>query len=101
MSHRHFQDYLSASKYLQTLYSLEEIQEKWNNAKKGKYAKLTTVKRWLNNGPHTKNERFEPFISNWAEKEFLNSDVLAVIAAELEVTRERVRQLQLFYNRAA
>lgn len=101
MSDRHFQDFLSASKYIQTLFTLEEIHEKWNDAKLGRYAKLTTVRRWLNNGPYTKNERFEPFISMWAEREFVNSDVLAVIAAELEVTRERVRQLQLRYSKAA
>ena len=79
----YFKTYLEASKHIQEIYTLAEIHKRWNNSDNGKHAKLTTVKRWLNNGPYTKNPRFEPWIENWANREVLNSatitDVMSVV----------------------
>lgn len=96
-----FKDFKSASKYIQSIYSLADINYAWNRTGKGKPAIPATTKRWLNNGPKTKNPRFEPWIEKWAEREWLNSTTLDVIAKELDVTRERVRQLQLRHIRSS
>ena len=63
-----FKSHLEASKYVQTKFSLEDIHHEWNNSGKGRPAKIQTVKRWLNNGPHTKNPRFDPWLMDLANK---------------------------------
>lgn len=39
-----------------------EILRRWNATQFGRFAKLSTIDRWLNPGPLTKNMHFEPFI---------------------------------------
>ena len=54
--------YKIASKAVQEICTLAEIDEMWNDTGLGGSAKRTTVERWLNVGPATKNPSFEPFI---------------------------------------
>lgn len=60
--------FIKSSKQLQNVLSLEEIAHLWNNSGQGRLASFTTVKRWLNNGPKTKNPRFEPWIIGQVRK---------------------------------
>jgi len=60
------QQFVINSKYVQSMMSLDDIRKLWNLSGLGNTAKLTTVKRWLNIGPATKNKKFEPFITNLA-----------------------------------
>lgn len=56
--------FIKHSKFVQTHLTLSQIQDLWNASGlwSKKPAKLTTIRRWLNNGPATKNVHFEPWI---------------------------------------
>ena len=56
--------FIKHSKFVQTHLTLSQIKDLWNESDlwSKKPAKLTTIRRWLNNGPATKNVHFEPWI---------------------------------------
>jgi len=56
------ESFKKASKIVSKSLSLEQLTELWNKQGLGKPAKQTTVKRWLDLGPATKNVNFEPWI---------------------------------------
>jgi len=66
--------HLEASRYIQSIFTLTEIHKRWNKSGLGKPAVIKTVKRWLNNGPKTKNPRFEGWLREWADQEWTNRE---------------------------
>ena len=56
--------FIKHSKFVQTHLTLSQIRDLWNASGlwSKKPAKLTTIRRWLANGPATKNVHFEPWI---------------------------------------
>ena len=58
--------------------SIEEVQAEWEHAQLGRPGtNIRTIKRWMSNGPKSKNRYFEPFICEltiqlWIEKAYAN-----------------------------
>lgn len=57
--------FIEDSHYVQSILTTEQIRELWNETGlwKKKPANESTIRRWLNQGPETKNPRFEPWVS--------------------------------------
>jgi len=54
--------YIIHSKFVQKFLTLDQLHEMWNATGYGRPSQIKTIHRWLNNGPKTKNPRFEPWI---------------------------------------
>ncbi len=62
MSRKKTDAFLRATVKVQNQFTLQAISRMWNSTGLGRHAKQTTVRRWLNRGPNSKNGNFEIWV---------------------------------------
>jgi hypothetical protein len=95
------QAYRSIGKMVRKHLGEKEVLRRWNNTQFGKFAKLSTIDRWLNPGPLTKNSNFEPFVISLHSELLIKSSESSeqITKKDMDKLRSKLRNDKFVYIR--